>query len=241
MQVIPAIDLRDGRVVRLAQGDYARERRYARDAVALADEYASAGARWLHLVDLDGARDGTFGCAEVVRAISGSSLRIQAGGGVRRSEDVERLLDAGATRVVIGSVAVDDTATVEHWIERFGGEHICIALDVRPGGAARWSLPVRGWTTETTRTLDELAPRYAAAGAKHLLCTDISRDGMLAGPNVSLYEHIVRLAPALSVQASGGVRGADDLRALSAAGAAAAVVGRSLLERRARLADLLPC
>ena len=241
MQVIPAIDLRGGNVVRLAQGDYARETGYARDAVALAEEYADTGAAWLHLVDLDGARDGAFGCTHVVRAIAAGSLRIQAGGGVRHAEDIERLLDAGAARIVVGSVAVTDPTTVEGWIGRFGSERICIALDARPDGGIGWTLPVRGWTSATSRTLDELAPRYAAAGARHLLCTDISRDGMLAGPNARLYEHLARLAPSLSVQASGGVRDADDLRTLSAAGASAAIVGRSLLEGRARLADLLPC
>jgi phosphoribosylformimino-5-aminoimidazole carboxamide ribotide isomerase len=242
MQVIPAIDLRSGKVVRLAQGDYRRETRYAFDAVILAEEYARAGAAWLHLVDLDGARAGAFGSLQAVQEIAATTgMQVQAGGGMRSEADVERLLHAGAARVVVGSVAVMDPAMVERWIGRFGGERICIALDVRPDHDSGWALPVHGWTDATSRTLDELAPAYAAAGARHLLCTDISCDGMLGGPNVQLYEHVARVAPAMSVQASGGVRNADDLRALSAAGATAAVIGRSLLEGRARLADLLAC
>ena len=241
MQIIPAIDLREGRVVRLAQGDYARETRYPVDPLQLACAYLDAGARWLHVVDLDGARAGYLHNLRVIAAIANSGLSLQAGGGVRNEDDLKRLFDAGVARVVVGSVAVTDPDRVEKWISRHGAERICVALDTRQADDGRWTLPVRGWTSASMRSLDELAPHYASRGAAHLLCTDIARDGMLSGPNVELYEHLCRIVPKLALQASGGVRDADDIRALRALGLSSVVLGRSLLEGRLTLAEALAC
>lgn len=241
MQIIPAIDLRGGAVVRLAQGDYARETRYAAEPAELARQYAAAGARWLHVVDLDGARSGALENLRAIEAIAKTALRVQAGGGVRTIDDVRRLLDAGVARVVVGSVAVRTPDLVEAWLAEFGADRICVALDARQDAAGRWALPVKGWTEASASSLDDLAPRYAHAGAQHLLCTDIARDGMLSGPNLDLYAHLRGIAPALAVQASGGVRALGDLRALRERGAAAAILGRSLLEGRLTLADALQC
>jgi len=241
MQIIPAIDLRAGGVVRLAQGDYARETRYPVEPLALARDYAAAGARWLHVVDLDGARAGAFENLHTIRALAGTALRIQAGGGVRDERDVLRLFDAGVTRVVVGSLAVREPETVEGWIARHGAERICVALDTRADAQGRWTLPVKGWTEASGATLDGLALRFADAGARHLLCTDISRDGMLSGPNLDLYAHLLAIVPSLAVKASGGVRGVDDLGALRAAGVAGAILGRSLLEGRLSVAQALQC
>jgi phosphoribosylformimino-5-aminoimidazole carboxamide ribotide isomerase len=241
MNIIPAIDLRQGRVVRLAQGDYERQTQYPVDPLQLACEYLAAGARWLHVVDLDGARAGYLHNLRVIATIANSGLSLQAGGGVRDEDDLNRLFDAGVTRVVVGSVAVSDPDKVEKWIIRHGAERICIALDTRLAGDGNWTLPVRGWTSVSTRTLDELAPHYAKIGAAHLLCTDIACDGMLNGPNVELYEHLARIAPTLSIQASGGVRDTSDIRALRARGLSGVVLGRSLLEGRLTLAEALSC
>ena len=241
MQIIPAIDLRAGRVVRLAQGDYARETRYAPTAIELAADYARAGATWLHVVDLDGARSGELENLRVIEAIAASGLRVQAGGGVRERGDVERLHAAGVERVVVGSVAVREPGRVEDWLARFGSERLCIALDTRADESGRWTLPVRGWTEASSVGLDELAPRYAQSGARHLLCTDIDRDGMLSGPNLALYAHLRALVPDLRLQASGGVRDSGDLVALRASGAAGAILGRSLLEGRLTLQEALQC
>jgi phosphoribosylformimino-5-aminoimidazole carboxamide ribotide isomerase len=238
MNIIPAIDLRDGRVVRLAQGDYARQTQYPADPVQLACEYLASGARWLHVVDLDGARAGHLHNLRVIAAIANSGLSLQAGGGVG---DLKRLFDAGVARVVVGSVAVTDPDEVEKWIFRHGADRICIALDTRQADDGTWTLPVRGWTSASTRTLDELAPLYAGNGAAHLLCTDIARDGMLSGPNVELYAYLARIVPALAIQASGGVRDVDDIRALRALDLAGVVLGRSLLEGRLTLAEALSC
>jgi len=241
MQVIPAIDLRQGRVVRLKQGDYAQETRYDLDPFALAADYADAGATWLHLVDLDGARSGKFENLRAIEKIAASErLAVQSGGGVRSEDDVQRLLDAGVARVVVGSVAVREPEKVEGWISSYGAERLCIALDTRFEAGA-WRLPSAGWTQAEGATLDELAPRYARAGARHLLCTDISRDGMLSGPNLDLYGHLARIAPQLDVIASGGVRDVADLRALRAQNLAGVVLGRSLLEGKLMLAEAFSC
>ena len=238
--IVPAIDLREGRVVRLRQGDYDRETRYAADPVALAASYRDAGAQWLHVVDLDGARAGRFTQLALIGQLARCGLQVQAGGGVRDVADVRRLLDAGATRVVIGSIAVCDPQTVIGWLRDFGAGRLVIALDARQRDGA-WRLPTAGWTQAGAATLDERVQAYAAAGARHLLCTDIDRDGMLGGLNIALYRHLGTLAPTLAVQASGGVRDLDDLRAACAAGAAGAILGRALLEGRFTLAEALAC
>jgi len=240
MEVIPAIDLRGGHVVRLAQGDYERQTRYPVDPVTLAADYFAAGARWLHVVDLDGARAGGLQNIAVVEALAASGLRVQVGGGVRSRSDIEALFAAGAERVVVGSLAVRDPEKVEKWIGVFGAERLCLALDTRLIDG-EWTLSSAGWLANEPALLDDLALRYAAAGALHLLCTDIDRDGMLGGPNFDLYRRLHELVPSLRIQASGGVRDRGDLEKLAETGVAAAILGRSLLEGRISLAEALTC
>lgn len=240
-EVIPAIDLRGGRVVRLKQGDYAQQTTYADSPRALAQRYAAAGARWLHVVDLDGARSGSLDNLAVIESLAASGeLTIQAGGGVRSQDDVRRLFDAGVSRVVLGSVAIRAPEQVAAWLATYGAERLTIALDTRQADG-RWTLPSAGWIETEARSLDELAPWYAAHGARHLLCTDIARDGMLAGFNLGLYRHLGAIAPALALQASGGVHSLDDIRAARAAGASAVILGRALLEGRFELGEALTC
>lgn len=234
----PAIDVRDGRVVRLKQGDYAQETRYDFDPEMLARSYAAQGARWLHLVDLDAARAGGYTLAPLLRALGDSGLSLQTGGGVRSESDVEAILDAGAARVVIGSLSVRDPGTVISWIERFGAERITVALDARWDGQS-WTLPVHGWTEGSGTALEALIARYLDSGLRHVLSTDIGRDGMLSGPNLDLYSVFQRLAPDWQVQASGGVRDADDVRELAARRLSGVVLGKSLLEGRLKLEEVL--
>jgi len=238
--VIPAIDLRGGQVVRLKQGDYAQQTIYAGDPRALASRYADAGARWLHLVDLDGARSGRLGNLAVIQSIAADGMAVQAGGGVREEADLQRLFDAGVQRVVLGSVAIRDPERVAGWLASYGADRLTVALDTRRIDG-RWTLPSAGWTEIEARTLDELAPWYAARGARHLLCTDIDRDGMLAGFNLDLYRHLADRVPQLAVQASGGVRSLDDIRAARAAGAQGVILGRALLEGRFSVEEALAC
>lgn len=242
----PAIDVREGRVVRLRQGDYAQETRYAGDPLALASRYAEAGARWLHLVDLDAARLGGYTLAPLLAALKASTrLKVQTGGGVRSEADVEALLAAGADRVVVGSLAVREPGRVASWIARFGAEHITVALDTRRDEEGRWRLPVHGWTENGGKELDVLAAAYAEVGLRHLLCTDISRDGMLTGPNLDLYRYLCERFPRIAVQASGGAGAATDVALAKAAGCGGIVLGKALLDGRFTLDDVIgeqsPC
>lgn len=240
--VYPAIDIRDGRVVRLAQGDYRRETRYEADPVALSTAYASAGAGWLHLVDLDAARDGGYTLSALLaRIATETGLRVQTGGGVRSVEDVERLLAGGAGRVVVGSVAIAMRARVAGWIDRFGADRIVVALDARCGEDGTWRPASHGWTQPADDRLEDLVRFYADAGLRHLLSTDIARDGMASGPNLELYRLLRHWAPGLQVQASGGVRGAADVAAVRALGCAGVVLGKSLLDGTLDLRDALRC
>ena len=232
-ELYPAIDVRDGRVVRLRQGDYAQETRYAADPVELAATYERAGARWLHLVDLDAARDGGWALAPLLERLRGvTGLRIQSGGGVRSEADVERLLRAGVERVVVGSLAVRQPDTVSAWLARYGVERITIALDARADARGRWTLPTAGWTQGSGARLEHVLGLYRDAGLRHLLCTDIGRDGMLTGPNLDLYRRLRALAPEIALQASGGARELRDITAVRDVGCAGIVLGKALLEGR---------
>ena len=238
---IPAIDIREGRVVRLQQGDYARQTDYAPKPLQLAQDYAQEGAGWLHLVDLDGARLGGYTLAVLLAMITRTTeLQVQTGGGIRSLDDVRAVLDVGAARVVIGSLAVREPGQVADWLRRVGPDRLTIALDARKV-EGQWRLPLHGWTEESDRSLDELAQFYAQAGLKHLLCTDIDRDGMLAGPNLDLYRHLTALVPGISVQASGGIRNLADIQAARDAGCGGAVLGKALLEHQFTLKDALSC
>ncbi len=240
--VYPALDIREGRVVRLRQGDYAQETSYGDDPLPRAQAFAAQGAQWMHLVDLDAARAGGYTLAPLLAAIrQHTPLQVQTGGGVRGRDDVARILDAGANRVVVGSLAVRRPDEVLGWLDEFGAERITIALDARQDAQGQWQLPVHGWTENAGVTLDDLAQRYARAGMRHLLCTDIARDGMLSGPNLDLYAHLSRLLPGVAVQASGGVRDVADVAAARAAGCAGAVLGKALLEGRLQLQEALAC
>lgn len=238
----PAIDVREGRVVRLQQGDYARETRYPDDPLAVAMRYADAGARWLHLVDLDAARAGGYTLAPLLRSIADDGrLQVQTGGGVRDEAAVAAMLEQGASRVVIGSLAVREPALVEAWLQRYGAARITIALDTRQDGAGVWQLPIHGWTESAELDLDACLRRYRDAGAQHLLCTDIARDGMMRGPNLELYRMIVARDEGFELQASGGVRDVADIVASRDAGCSGAVLGRSLLEGGMTIEDALAC
>lgn len=240
--VYPALDIREGRVVRLRQGDYAQETHYGDDPLPRAQAFEARGASWMHLVDLDAARAGGYTLAPLLAAIrANTGLQVQTGGGVRGRDDVARILDAGASRVVVGSLAVREPEQVIGWLGEFGPERITIALDARQDEQGLWQLPVHGWTENAGVTLDALADRYAAAGLRHLLCTDIARDGMLAGPNLELYRHLAARLPGVAVQASGGVRDVADVAAARAAGCAGAVLGKALLEQRMDLGEALAC
>jgi phosphoribosylformimino-5-aminoimidazole carboxamide ribotide isomerase len=238
MELIPAIDIRDGRCVRLLKGDFDRETRYDVDPIELAEKYRDLGAHWLHVVDLDGAAKGQPANLELVERIKAAcDLRIQFGGGIRDSSSLERAL-AVADRAVIGSLAVTEPARVAAWLRQFGPERLTLALDVRIDAEGAAFIATHGWTRASALTLEDAVHRYAGAGLRHVLCTDIDKDGALSGPNLGLYQGCVERWPALALQASGGVRDLADLTALAATGVAAAISGKALLEGRLTAAEI---
>lgn len=235
MELYPAIDLRGGEVVRLAQGASDRQTSYGTDPAAQASTFAAAGARWLHVVDLDrafGTGDNASAIAGIVAAV-GATLAVQVGGGVRSVERARTLVDLGVTRVILGTAAAERPALVHEVVAALGPERVVVGIDARDGAVA-----VRGWTETSALTATDLAVRVAGQGVRTVIYTDIARDGMLGGPDldgsVALQE-----AAGVSVIASGGIATLDDLRAVAAAGLGGAITGRALYEGRFSLADAL--
>ena len=241
MQLIPAIDLRNGKCVRLYQGRYDAETVYADDPSEVLDRYVALGARLVHVVDLDGARDGSRANAvAVARLVSQGQAELQLGGGIRDSTTVARWLDAGVVRVVVGSAAVTAPDEVASWFGAFGAERIVPAFDVRLDTDGVPRLATHGWERQTALSLWDAVERYLAHGLRHVLCTDVARDGALTGPNVDLYREAIRRYPTIAWQASGGVRDVADLADLASIGAAGAISGRALLDGRMHPEELSP-
>jgi phosphoribosylformimino-5-aminoimidazole carboxamide ribotide isomerase len=241
MELIPAIDLRDGRVVRLFQGDFASETRYEVTPEDLYGRYARAGARRVHVVDLDGARDGRAGNGPTVAKLAAlGALKVQSGGGLRSSRQVQALLSMGVERAVIGSVAVTQAGEVSEWFEEFGADRLILALDVRVDASGMPRVATHGWQEQSKLSLWDMVNRFERAGLQHVLCTDVERDGALTGPNLDLYAQAMARFPAISWQASGGVRDASDLNDLARIGVSAAVSGKALIEGRIAPEELRP-
>jgi phosphoribosylformimino-5-aminoimidazole carboxamide ribotide isomerase len=242
MIIYPAIDLRGGRVVRLTEGKFDQEKSYGDDPLAVARGFKAAGSTWLHVVDLDGTKDPTKRQTPLVEKLARESgLRVQTGGGIRDESQVASLLSAGAERVIVGSLAVRQPELVRGWMQSFGPEKIVLSPDVRLDGSGIPRIAAAGWQETTSVALDDFLTGYLSSGLAHILCTDISRDGKLTGPNSALYAQLVRKFPSLQIQASGGVSSLDDLRALKTTGSAGAIVGRALYENKFTLQEALAC
>lgn len=233
MILYPAMDLIGGRIVRLRQGRFDEVTFYDPAAAGALASFSGAGAQWAHVVDLDGAKAGAPAQHDLLKSLASSSpLRLQVAGGVRTADHVASLLDAGAERVVIGSLAVRDPQATTAVLERFGPERITLSLDVRVQDEPM--VATHGWQEESRHSLWEVAALYPEA--RHLLLTDIGRDGMLQGPNHALLSQAVERLPHLAIQASGGVTSLDDLRALTTAGA---ILGRAMWEGHLDLAKAI--
>lgn len=233
MRIIPAIDLQDGKCVRLFKGDFEQTTEYSSNPAEIAERFSALEVDELHIVDLDGARTGTQQNHSIVARIAkATGLRVQLGGGLRGSDDVAAWLANGVSRCVIGSTAIRDPATVSGWFGEFGPEALVLALDVRLDGDGTPLLTAQGWTEDSGISLWECLDAYAEVGARHVLCTDVSRDGAMTGPNFELYVEILNRYPALQLQASGGVRDIDDLELLRELGVPSAITGRALLDGR---------
>ncbi|MBT8067954.1 MAG: 1-(5-phosphoribosyl)-5-[(5-phosphoribosylamino)methylideneamino]imidazole-4-carboxamide isomerase [Gammaproteobacteria bacterium] len=231
MKIIPAIDLKDGKCVRLFQGEFDQSTEYSNDPVAVARRFSALDVQDLHVVDLDGARSGEQANHVIVSTITEETgLDVQLGGGIRDRDAVEAWLNHGVARCVIGSMAITDAGSVREWLREFGADRIVLALDVRVSTDGTPILTTHGWTRDTALSLWECIDQYQDVGLKHVLCTDVSRDGAMAGPNVALYKETARRYPNLVLQASGGVRHVGDLEELRAHGIPAAISGRALLD-----------
>lgn len=231
MLVIPAIDIKDGNCIRLYQGAFDQPTQYSSDPPSVAHRFEAMGFSHLHMVDLDGAQSGVQKNRELVQQIAATKkFDIQLGGGIRNAENLRSWLEAGVSRCVIGSIAITDPASVKDWFAEFGTDEIVLALDVRLDDNGTPFLSTHGWTRASDITLWQCVNDFSAAGLKHVLCTDISRDGAMSGPNIDLYCEFIERYPDIDLQASGGVRNLADLKRLRDAGAAAAITGRALLD-----------
>ena len=240
--IIPALDLIDGSVVRLHQGDYDQKRDYGSDPLLRLQEYQRQGAKLLHLVDLTGAKDPKARQITLIQTlIKGVQVPVQIGGGIRTQDDVEALLAAGAARVVIGSTAIKQPELVKQWFSKYGPEALVLALDVRIATDGNKYVAIHGWQEDSNQTLEQVIDDYLPRGLKHVLCTDISKDGTLSGSNVRLYREISQKYPQIAFQASGGIGQLDDVKALKDSGVAGVIVGRALLEGKFTVEEAISC
>lgn len=240
--IIPALDLIDGKVVRLHQGDYGQQRDYGSDPLPRLQDYQRQGAQVLHLVDLTGAKDPAARQIPLLqKLLAGVTIPVQVGGGIRSKQDVAALLDAGATRVVVGSTAVKQPEEVQQWFNEFGAESIVLALDVRIDAANRKEVAISGWQEAAGVTLEQVIDQYLPFGLKHVLCTDISRDGTLSGSNVELYKEVTTRYPQIAFQSSGGIGSLADIAALRGCGVQGVIVGRALLEGKFSVTEAISC
>ena len=239
--IIPAVDLIEGQVVRLYQGNYHKKTVYAHDPSSLFNHWVEQGATQLHLVDLDGAANPSKRQISLIQHIlTNVNAKIQVGGGIRTEQDAAALLKAGAQRIVIGSLAVTQPETVRKWFKQWGSDAIVLALDINIKGSEK-EVAINGWKDSSHLTLESIIAQYNTTGLKHILCTDISRDGALSGTNTRLYQELTQDYPHIHWQASGGVSDLAHLPALKHSGVNSAIVGRALLEKRFTYAEALQC
>lgn len=240
MNIYPAIDLKSGQCVRLYQGQYDQITLYNDDPINLAKSFAEQGATWLHVVDLDGAKNGESIHLDLILKIKKESgLHIQTGGGIRTKLEINKMLQNGIDRIILGSIAVTKPDEVKSWLNVFGEEQIALALDVKIDKAMNPILAIHGWQTTSHLTLWKLLDDYQDSLLKHVLCTDIARDGTLMGCNIDLYKECLKKYPSLCFQASGGIHNLSDLRALSSIAISSVVIGKALYENKFSLRNAL--
>lgn len=234
IEIIPAIDLIDGRCVRLTQGDYAIKKVYEQEPLDMAKMYADCGVRRLHVVDLDGAKAKEPCNLRVLeRLATHTSLDIEWGGGIKSEDALRMAIDAGADRVICGSVAVDNRELFASWLQQFGSGRVILGADVRDGKVA-----THGWLKESQVGVEELVEDFLSSGLTQLICTDISKDGMLMGPNFDLYVTLQQRFPAVDVTLSGGISSFADVERADKLGIRAAIIGKAIYEGRITLKDL---
>ena len=234
MQIIPAIDIIDGKCVRLTEGDYAQKTIYNESPLEVAKAFEAAGIQRLHLVDLDGAKAGAVKNWKVLETIAlNTKLVIDFGGGIKTDEDVALVFERGATLATIGSIAVSNPALFLSWVDIYGADRFFLGADVKDNCIA-----VNGWMQTSSTNIETFIGDYLSKGITHIFCTDVSKDGRLEGPSTALYQSLIQLFPNLKLVASGGVSSLQDLEALDDIGCAGAIVGKAIYENRITLESL---
>ncbi|MCL1140396.1 1-(5-phosphoribosyl)-5-[(5-phosphoribosylamino)methylideneamino]imidazole-4-carboxamide isomerase [Shewanella pneumatophori] len=240
--IIPAIDLIDGQVVRLYQGDYAQQTTFNLSPYEQLKSYQAQGAKLLHIVDLTGAKDPTQRQTDLIaKLVNRLDTPIQVGGGIRTEAQLNELLEIGVSRVVIGSLAVKEPTLVKSWFEKYGADAICLALDVNINEQGEKIVAVSGWQSGGGKTLESLVEEFSTVGLKHALVTDISRDGTLQGANTQLYQEIAECYPNILWQASGGIASLDDVNAVKRSGASGIIIGKALLINQFDVEEAIAC
>lgn len=234
IELIPAIDIIDGKCVRLTKGDYDQKKVYNENPVEVAQHFESLGFKRLHVVDLDGAKSKHIVNNGVLRAITAAtSLVVDFGGGIKTEEDIEKAFDAGAAMVTVGSIAVTNPQLFLNWIEQYGAEKLILGADVRNG-----KISINGWKEDSSEDLLPFLKQYTDKGVRNVLCTEISKDGTLQGPAIDLYQQIMKAYPDMHLIASGGVSCNDDIRALETADIPAVVFGKAFYEGKIKVEEL---
>ena len=234
MQIIPAIDIIDGKCVRLTQGDYGQKTIYNENPLEVAKEFESAGLHRLHLVDLDGAKAGAVQNWKVLESIaSNTSLIIDFGGGIKKEDDLNIVFNSGAALATIGSLAVKNADTFVQWLDKYGADKFLLGADVKEEKIA-----IAGWLETTDFDIYDFIGQYISKGIQQVFCTDVSKDGKLEGPSIELYQNIIQEFPSLHFIASGGVSSMEDLHDLKRIGCFGAIVGKAIYENRITLDDL---
>ncbi len=238
--IIPAIDLIDGQVVRLYQGDYNQQTTFKLNPLTQLRSYQVQGAKWLHIVDLTGAKNPDKRQTQLIaQLVKNLDANIQVGGGIRSEAQVIELLEIGVKRVVIGSLAVKQPELVQNWLQKYGSEAICLALDININSQGEKIVAVSGWQTAGGKTLESLVESFT--DLKYALVTDISRDGTLQGSNIQLYQEITKLYPNIQWQASGGIASLADVAAVRDSGASGIIIGKALLIENFTVEEAISC
>lgn len=241
MIIYPAIDLRDGKCVRLYQGNYACETVYSDSPYDMAKQFLDKGATWLHLIDLDGAKKPCANQVSLIKELLRCvSIPMQVGGGIRTESQIDAYFAAGASRVIVGSLAIESPEIVETWLKKYGSERIVLAFDIIFEKATPCVM-TQAWQKLNNISLFDVVERFSDSGAQHVLCTDIARDGALNGPNIDLYQQMIARFPKLNIQASGGISHLDDIRRLKEINVAGSITGRALYEKKFDLSEALSC
>jgi len=234
MKIIPAIDILNGKCVRLIQGDFGKVKIYSEEPLTVALQFQDADLEFLHLVDLDGAKKGKVVNWDIVAELQEkTALQIDFGGGVKTEEDVERLLELDINQINIGSLAITEPEKFIHWLDVYGAENFVLSADVRDE-----SIMINGWLESTGLRLYDLIDQYIQHGLKYITCTDIGKDGMMEGPNIELYTNLKARFPKLKINANGGITTLDDLKNLKSLSMYGAIIGKALYEQRIKLEDL---